>query len=173
MHFLKSKKAYLSGAIEHDADQNHNWRIEPTEYLTNRFGINVFDPFADPKQQWVSSLNEARKARDYLAIQSRAKKFVRKDLGTVDRQDFLIAYLPYKVPTFGTTHEIISANDRKKPTLLVTDMNDIAYIPLWFFGFIPIEFMFPCWNALYDYLAEVDEGKHRENNRWSLVYEDV
>lgn len=173
MQFLKGKKAYLSGAIEFDADPNHNWRIEPTNVLATRFGIDVFDPFADPKQKWAPNLDKARKERDYVTIEQRAKSFVRKDLGKVDRQDFLIGYLPYKVPTTGTTHEIINSNNAKKPTLLVTDKGDIGYIPFWFFGFIPIEFMFPCWNALYDYLVEVDEGKHRANNRWSLVYDDV
>lgn len=171
MNILKDKRAYLSGPIEFGS--NFNWRTEPTRVLTERFGINLFDPFADPKQQWVPTLAKAREQKDYVTMNKIAKIFVRKDLAMVDRADMLIAYLPHKVPTTGTHHEIINSNNAKKPTLLVTDCNDIGYIPLWYFGFIPPEFMFPNWNSLYSYLESVDEEKHRENNRWSFIYGDI
>lgn len=169
---LENARCYLSGPIEYDSS-GHNWRTEPTKVLTERFKINLFDPFADPKQQWVSSINQARVDKNFDLIVKIAKSFVRKDLAMVDRADMLIAFLPHKVPTTGTHHEIINSNNSKKPTLLVTDCNDISHIPLWYFGFIPPEFMFPNWETLYDYLESINQGKHRDNNRWSFIYGDI
>lgn len=169
---LKDARCYLSGPIENDSP-THNWRTEPTKVLVERFGINLFDPFADPKQQWVPSITKAREERDYGTMTKIAKSFVKKDLAMVDRADIIIAYLPYGVPTTGTHHEIINSTNAKKPTLLVSNMNDIAYIPLWYFGFIPTEFMFPNWESLYDYLDSVNKREHRNNNRWSFIYGDI
>lgn len=171
MGFLQGQRAYLSGPIQHDVAES--WRDLPKKILVEEFGINLFDPYDDPKQQWVPLLKEAQKQQDFETIVRISKSFVRKDLCMVDRADFTIAYLPYKVPTTGTTHEIINSNNAKKPTLLITDSPDITYIPLWYFGFIPTEFMFAGWENLFNYLREVNDGKHRHNNRWSYTYGEV
>jgi nucleoside 2-deoxyribosyltransferase len=168
---LEGSKVYLSGPIQYDIKED--WRNEPRRVLVEEFKINLFDPFADPKQQWVPVLEEAQKNQDLDTIVKISKSFVRKDLCMVDRADFVIAYLPYKVPTTGTHHEIINSNNAKKPTLLVTDQPKITSIPLWYFGFIPKEFMFAGWNELFEYLREVNSGNHRKNNRWSYIYADI
>ena len=167
MSYLKGKTCYLSGAIEHS--EGPNWRISPKEIFANEFKVNIFDPFEDPKQQWSDALKEAKNNNDYEEMRRISKCFVRKDLCLVDRSDFLIAYLPYKVPTTGTIHEIINSSNAKKPTLLVSNGNK-ASIPLWLWGFIPHEVMFGCWEDLYTYLREVDAGKHKDNNRWAFIY---
>jgi hypothetical protein len=169
MGYLAGKRAYLGGAIQY-GDPNDNWREEPKRVLRTNFGIDLFDPFEDPKQQWVPMLQQAQKDKDYETISKIAHQFVGKDLGRVDRSDFVISYLPYKVPTTGTVHEIVNSNNAKKPTLLVTDREDVSYIPLWYFGFTPKEFMFAGWTALFDYLKEVDDGRHKDNKRWHYVY---
>jgi nucleoside 2-deoxyribosyltransferase len=64
---------------------------------------------------------QARDNKDYDTMAKIAKGFLRKDLSLVDRTDFLIANLPYKVPTTGTTHEIINSVNAKKPTMLVCE----------------------------------------------------
>jgi hypothetical protein len=166
--YLENKTCYLSGAIE-NGDTSYNWRIEPTKILTENFGVKVFDPFADSKQQWVPTLSEARKNKDYETMRKIAKSFVRKDLKMVYKTDFTVAYLPYKVCTTGTIHEIISSNENKNPTLLVCPQGK-EFVPLWFFGFIPHEFMFGSWVDLWKYLDEVNEGKHTNNNRWNFIY---
>ena len=166
---LTGKRVYIGGPIEHSTS-GANWRLEPKHRLISEFQINVFDPHEDPKQQWSPLLNEAREKKDYDLMHKIAKSFVRKDLAMVDRADFLISYLPYKVPTTGTHHEIINSANAKKPTLLVTDADDIAYIPLWYYGFIPKEFMFSKWETLFEYLHEVNAGKYMSNNKWSFVY---
>jgi len=165
---LQGKRGYLSGPIENDAT-NFNWRVEPLRVLRDEFKINMFDPHADPKQQWVPILREARDKRDYGKIAHIARDFVRKDLAMVDRSDLLIAYLPRNVYTTGTHHEVINSDSAKKPTLLICPEGK-EHIPIWYHGFIPHEFMFGSWESLYEYLREVNECKHTENRRWHFVY---
>jgi len=164
MNHLRNKRAYLSGAIEF-GEKTHNWRIDPINVMTNRLGINVFDPFSDPKQQWVEELDKARVNRDYAAIRKIAKNFVRKDLCMVDRSDFLIAYMPYKIPTTGTVHEIVNSNEAKKPTLIVCPQGK-ENAPVWLWGILPEHYFFSSWDDLYAYLQDVADGKHYEDDRW-------
>ena len=171
MQYLKGKKAYLSGPIQFC--NGENWRDIPRKVLVEEFGIDLFDPYADPKQQWVPILKQAQADQDLDTIIQVCKAFVRKDLCAVDRADMLIAYLPMKVPTTGTVHEIINSNNAKKPTLLVTNSTTITDIPLWYFGFIPPTCMFAGWDSLFEYLREVNRGEHRANNRWSYTYGDI
>lgn len=166
--YLKGKRCYLSGPIENDTE-GVNWRDAPKAILTKEFKIDLFDPFADPKQVFADELYDARDTKDYDTIVRIAKGFVRKDLSMVDRADFVIAYLPYKVPTTGTHHEVINSNNAKKPTLLVCPQGK-QYVPLWYYGFIPHAFMFGSWKDLYTYLREVNNYKHKDNNRWHFIY---
>jgi len=168
MNYLQGKRAYLSGPIQYDTS-GVNWRIEPTRVLRDEFKVDLFDPFADPKQQWLPALEAAQAACNYEEMRSIAKRFVRKDLSMVDHSHFVVAYLPYKVPTTGTHHEIISSNEKKKPTILICEQGK-QKIPLWYYGFIPHEFMFGSWAEAFAYLKEVDIGLHKDNNRWALTY---
>jgi nucleoside 2-deoxyribosyltransferase len=165
---LEGKRCYLSGPIENDT-ANHNWRTAPKKVLVEEFKIELFDPFDDPKQIWAKPLMEARERHDYKEMARIAKMFVHKDLSMVDRADLVVAYLPYKVPTTGTHHEIINSANAKKPTLLVCPQGK-HLVPAWYYGFIPHEVMFSTWDELYDYLREVNAGKHTENKRWHFIY---
>lgn len=168
MNYLANSRLYLSGPIEYQKDMS--WRDPVIKHLRSKFNINVFDPHSDPKQQWFQPLVDAKSNKDWETVRSIAKSFVRKDLCMVDRSDFLIAYLPKGVPTVGTHHEVINAVNAKKPVLLVTDGGDISNISSWYFGFIPFWVMFPSFETMYSYLEEVDNGLHKENNRWSFIY---
>ena len=64
MSYLKNTRGYLSGCIEYDKHEK-NWRNEPKRVLIERFKINLFDPFDDPKQQWVTHLKKARDEKNY------------------------------------------------------------------------------------------------------------
>src|SRR6185369_13017043 len=85
--YLEGKRCYLSGPIQHDTSE-HNWRDAPKEILTKKFKIDLFDPFADPKQCLTGALYEAQSKKDFETIVKIAKGFVRKDLAMVDRADF-------------------------------------------------------------------------------------
>src|SRR5581483_12051071 len=166
-NYLEGTRAYLSGAIQYSTDLN--WRTEPKRILTQEFGLNLFDPSVDEKQNLTDVLYKAKEERDFETIVQIARGFVRKDLCMVDRSDLLIAFLPKGVRTCGTYQEIITSNNCKKPTLLVSDGNK-AEIALWLYGYIPSEFMFDTWDDLYNYLREVNDYKHTNNNRWHYIY---
>lgn len=166
--YLDGKRCYLSGPIQYDVS-GLNWRTEPSQVLRQEFGIDLFDPFADPKQQWLPLLKDAQEKSDYETMTKIAKSFVRKDLSMVDRADFVIAYLPHKVPTTGTHHEIINSSNSKKPTILICPEGKNK-IPLWYYGFIPHEVMFGSWEEVYKYLREINAGLHKENHRLAYIY---
>ena len=168
MSHLQNTRGYLSGCIEYDKHEK-NWRNEPKRVLIERFKINLFDPFDDPKQQWVAHLKKARDEKNYDEMARIAKAFVRKDLCMVDRSDFLIAYLPHSVPTTGTHHEIINSSNAKKPTLLVCPQGK-ENLAFWYYGFVPHDMMFGSWEELYNYLDEVNQGLHKNNDKWGFVY---
>jgi len=171
MGVLRGKRCYLSGPIQYD-DTGHNWRKAPKDVLVNEFGLDLFDPFDDPKQQWVPMLMEAQKNKDYETMARISRQFVRKDLCMVDRSDFIISYLPYKIPTTGTHHEVINSSNAKKPTLLICPQGK-EFIPLWYYGFIPHEVMFGGWEEVYQYLRDVEAGKQMQNDRWAYIYGNI
>lgn len=165
---LYQSRAYLAGPIDL-ADNSVNWRPPIKDFLANELGIKIFDPFDDPKQRNVSDIYDHAKAGEFEAVRSIVKSFVRADLSVVNHSDFVIAHLPYKVPTTGTVHEIINANNAKKPTLLVCPQGK-ENLPKWFFGFVPLRFMFGSWDDLYSYLREVNEGGHADDDRWWFLH---
>lgn len=167
MGYLSDANFYLSGPIEFD--QNINWRDSVIDKLKKDFNINVFDPFSDPKQQWVETIKELKQKKDYDKLTEIAKLFVRKDLAMVDRCDALIAYLPHKVPTVGTHHEIINANNMKKPVMLVCPEGK-ENMPVWYYGCLNHKNFFSSWKELYDFLEEVNNGNLIKQNRWNFVY---
>lgn len=87
----------------------------------------------------------------------------------VDRSDFLVAYVPYKVPTTGTIHEIVNSNNAKKPTLIICPEGK-EFAPAWLWGILPPSYFFGSWIELFNYLTEVDNGNHKEDNRWHFCY---
>ena len=167
MNYLRGKTCYISGPIEHD--QGFNWRTEPTKVIQERFGVEVFDPFADPKQQWVIDLVEARAAKDHERMQKIARRFVRKDLQQVQKSDFLIAYLPKALATCGTHKEIDLSNSLKNPTVLICPEGR-EQVYFWYWGYIPYKYFFGEWDHVYAYLDEVDRGLHMDDERWAMVY---
>jgi nucleoside 2-deoxyribosyltransferase len=166
MNALKDKRVYLSGPIEHETGRD--WRTGVKKSLGD-IGLDVFDPSADPKQQWKPALEEARRQRDFEKMAKIAKDFCSKDLSVVSHCDLLIAYLPFGVPTTGTHHEIINAARDKKPVLLVSDKPK-EFLPVWYYGFIKTRHMFDTWEDLFGYLKEVNDGKHQDDRRWAFTY---
>jgi nucleoside 2-deoxyribosyltransferase len=165
--YLFGKRAYLSGPIEM-ANHEHNWRTEPKKILSEKYGLNIFDPFDDPKQNRAGELYEARDAGNWDLVEEIAASFVAKDLSLVDRSDLLFANLPYKVSTCGTHHEIINANNCKKPVLLICE-DGVEKIPLWYRGFIKKEHMFGSWVEVYNFLDKIELGEMKNHKRWRFI----
>lgn len=169
MTVLRGRRLYLSGPIEHGDHSGENWRIQPKQILAERYGLEIFDPFCDPKQNRVDELNEACEREDWDTVEAITADFVSKDLIWVTRSDLLIAYLPYRVPTTGTVHEIIESNRNKCPTILLCPQGK-KYIPKWFRGFIKREHCLGSWEEVYTLLDAVERGEMKHHRRWRFIY---
>jgi nucleoside 2-deoxyribosyltransferase len=169
MGVLEGKRVYVGGPIEFDTNA-YDWRTPLKAFLRETLKLQVFDPLDDSKQSAQPELIAARDRKDYEAMRLIAKTFVEKDLGIVDRMDFIISHIPHRIPTAGTVHEIVVAVNAKKPTLLVCPQGkDKA--ALWYFGVVPHQHIFGEWEGVTNYLLEVDAGKHIDDRRWRFVYD--
>lgn len=167
-NYLKDRRVYFGGPIEHD-DPSVNWREDVKKKLRGHFELKVFDPAEDPKQGLRERIIYCKENELWEELAQITHDFVHADLQVVGRADFIIQHLPYKVPTTGTHHEIITSNDHKKPTLLVCPQGK-KKVPDWYFGFIDHHHMFGSWDALYDYLEAVNRGEMKKDRRWWFCY---
>lgn len=168
-NFLKDRLFYLSSPIEFGID---NWRYEFKDYLKNKFKINIYDPFLDPKQQWTSKILKARKEKDYEKIAEIAKSFVLKDYLMVDKSDGLIAYLPYKIPTIGVHYEISKSLNSSKPTFLICPEGK-ELLPVWYYGIINHQKMFGSFNDLYKHLDKINKGLIKNDDSLLSIYNKI
>ena len=58
MSYLKGKRCYLSGPMENSTESS--WTEDASYVLSQEFGVEVLNPFNDPKQQWEKNLRELR-----------------------------------------------------------------------------------------------------------------
>jgi len=168
MAILKGKQVYLGGPIEFEDRDKPDWRPEVIKELESRFDLVVYDPSQDEKQSFQKDILSALAVENYDEAERIASDFVTKDLGTIDRSDILIAYVPRGVPSTGTPVEIHHAISVKKPTLLVCPQGK-RFTALWWFGEMRHQFCFGSWNDLYDYLTEVNSGHHRHDKKWRYI----
>lgn len=168
-HFLKDKLFYLSSPIEFGVD---NWRYEFKNNLINKFKINIYDPFLDPKQQWTKQILKARKEKNYDKISSIAKNFVLKDYLMVDKADGLIAYLPYRVPTIGVHYEISRSLNSNKPTFLICPEGK-ELLPVWYYGIINHKNMFGNFSDFYEYLEKINNGQVKNDDSLLAIYNKI
>ena len=95
------------------------------------------------------------------------KAVVRQDLRCVDIVDFVVVYMPPGVHSTGTIHELIQADIERKPTLVVCE--DLTQLADWFFGIIPLQYMFESFEGLLEYLYLVDRGYIQDDPRWQFL----
>ena len=172
MGALQDSTVYLSGPIEFEDTSKPDWRPPVIEVLSKRFGINVHDPSTDEKQGRAPLLVKALAEERYDDAEKIARLFVKKDLVLIDHSHFLIAYAPRGVATTGTPCETHYAVNAKKPVFVVCEEGK-RFAPRWYFGNLRHRYIYGSWDELYEYLQEVDDGKHKDNHRWWFVYEMI
>ncbi len=186
---LNDSLTYLCGPIDNVPDDGIEWRRKVASQLKERYGMKVLDPTDKPfKSHTVNyeEIGDEKQSSINLRAEGRfpelAEKFraiVRADLRCVDLSDILICYMPKGVKMCGTIHEIIVSTNSKKPTLVVVEggRREISH---WFWGILPSEpheehrsgWIFDSWEALFDYLDEVDEAEEipePKASRWVLL----
>ena len=190
---LNSLATYLCGPIDHAEDDGVGWRREITEDLRDMFGVRVLDPTDKPfKTNDGSSYEEigAEKTStlklkndgNYAELSRKMRAIVRVDLRMVDLSDFIIVYLPKNTILCGTIHEIVTAAESKKPTLIVAE-GGRKNIPNWLWGMLPTEphtdsrsgWLFDDFKDLFEYLSQVHMGETPEPkmSRWVFMDSQV
>ncbi len=186
---LNNLVAYLCGPIDDAEDDGVGWRRTITEELNACFGVKVLDPTDKPfKKDDGESYEEIgaekvntmtlKKEGRFEELADKMRKIVRADLRMVDLSDFVITYIPRNVILCGTIHEIVTATESKKPTLIVAE-GGRQYAPNWLWGMLPTQphkegqsgWIFDSFKDLTDYLYEVHEGKNPEpkSSRWVFM----
>lgn len=166
MGILKGKKIYLAGPMEFD--EKEDWRSPVIYKLMTEFQLDIYDPSKDEKQILLEQVQEAREKSDCDKLEEIAKTFTKKDFGTIDRSDLVVAYHPRGIATTGTPCEVKHSLDLKKPTFVICP-NGKVWASLWYFGLMKHQYIFGSWEDFYSYLREVCEGKHNGNHRWKFV----
>ena len=186
---LEGSLAYLCGPIDHADDDGVEWRRKLTQELAERYNIKTLDPTDKPfkgshgvsYEEIGSEKQNALQLRDdgdYEALAEKMRMIVRVDLRMVDLSDLLIAYIPQGVRVCGSIHEIVTACESKKPTLIVFE-GGREEASNWYWGMLPTQphthnrsgWIFDSWEALFEYLDSVNEGESPapKMSRWVLL----
>ena len=173
MNLLRNTIVYTAGPLEATKDNGGEWRDKLKEAL-EPIGVKVLDP---TKPMFVGDSPETEERRqkclekrgegDYEYVRSIFKPIIQKDLRLVDLASFFIVnFIDYKIPTWGTMHELIVANQQKKPIIVVGKGNP----PLWMIGLLPAETFFQTLEAAISYIKKIDSGDINLNTeRWKIL----
>ena len=141
---LRDARVYLSGPMDfvasRAAEKATGWRTRIGQFL-RRLGVIVFDPWEKPEVRAMHEYGregegttdvragwtyrggeEGAAARAHVAESFWPALHI--DLRMVDTSDFIICYCPTNVYSVGTPHEVILANEQRKPVLFVSPYVD-------------------------------------------------
>lgn len=173
MNILKKTKSYNIGAMEYVSD-GETWRDRCDKFL-GELGVTCFNPYKRPFESDIKEdkesqrlMREWRESGHLWKVHEHMKEIIAADLAMVDRADFLIAYINPDVPTFGSMHEIVAANQQKKPIFVCIE-GGVEKTPLWLLGLLPVRFFYNNFDDLLEMLRKIDAGEVKiDSNRWRL-----
>ncbi len=160
--------------MEYDA-QGEDWRIRVQRQLADT-GIIFFSPYARP---FLNDIPEDNKAREELAewmrnrkfdlVADRMKQIRAHDLRMTDLSDFIIARIDPKVPTYGTTEELVTSVRMKKP-IFIHVVGGKEKTPLWLYGMHPPKYFYDTLDELVSVVRGIDrEEIQLSSDRWKLL----
>jgi nucleoside 2-deoxyribosyltransferase len=172
-NYLKDKKVYLAGPIHAVSDDGTGWRDYMTPKLKELFGLVVDDPckksatgFTEVKED-KKILKQLIADDKYQEVKEKFYPIVRKDLRSVDQADFLIAVYDPTIHMCGTIHELVVADQQKKPILLWINPDHSQDVNPWIFTFVKSTWIFRDWDKMIAYLKNVDNGI-MDSSHWTL-----
>ena len=167
MNFLKNKKCYLVGPIEHDESFGKDWREVAVEEL-NKINVTTYNPLDRP--EWMRHLEpyvppivsrdevlenikkHDQESQKFIA----AQKFVRHICARyVHSCDFILCYLP-NTKTFGSTEELVIAHQARKPIIVVCPDKMPS---LWVYDMVVDQPVFDSLEQSFSYLKTIDDGQ--------------
>jgi nucleoside 2-deoxyribosyltransferase len=177
MNLLRKTRVYSAGPMEFVQD-GETWRDKCDAFLSN-LGVICFNPYKRPFESDIKEDKESqRMMREWREdgllwkVHEHMKEIIASDLAMVDRADFIIAYVNPDVPTFGTMHEIVAANQQKKPIFVCVE-GGVEKTPLWLLGLLPVRFFYNNFDELLEMIRKIDAGEVKiDSNRWRLFKEE-
>lgn len=168
-NLLDKTKSYLIGYMEYG--DGSKWREKVAEEL-EPLGVTCFDPYKKP---FESEIKEDAETQAYLKeqrasnlgyVHDHMKEVIAFDLAMVDRSDFIICVINPKIPTYGTTHEIVVANQAKKPIFVAVE-GGVKETPLWLAGLIKPSYFYNSIEEIIDKLKKINSNEIQVNSdRW-------
>lgn len=171
---LKGTTVYTCGPIQYAKSPNL-WRDELDAKL-KELGIICLSPLAkiflnqiNESSEDLVNLKEMMQGGQYDKVSNLMKLIIRRDLGIVDRSDFVIANIDPSVNTIGSIHEIVIASLQRKPILFLTPRKED--FPLWLLGLINHNLIFESIDELFNYLKELNDGpiENLDAKYWKIL----
>jgi nucleoside 2-deoxyribosyltransferase len=170
---LNGQRCYLAGPIDHSEDDGIAWRIEMTEWLSER-GVMALDPTNKRTSNTIfneigdeqKNLGQLRELGRFNELRDAMKPIVLADLRMVEVSDFLIVYLDPSVQMCGTWEELFVGLRQHKPVFVVVNGGK-QKLNFWMFGRINPDFVFDSFEDVKNYLDQVDNETIRaDSSRW-------
>lgn len=178
---------YMSGPMEFVADHGIEWRRKFVS-LVSKAGlkIDLIDPTNKPggidvkigenkaHQEALQKQGRWKELRDYV------KSYRRYDLRFVDISDFMVVVVDPRVPQWGTSNEVYTAEQQHKPMFFICD-GGLKNLPRWLFDVIDLDNpekgrrcnVFETVEQVVTELVSLDMGLYPMSNEWVLVRKNL
>ena len=176
---------YEVGPIDRVDDRGGPWRDEISEFLFS-LDVGVINPLkkgldwgleSEESRQWradsllkAETLNsqghiyDSNKICD--SVSDQMKDIVASDLRSVDKSDFIVAYIDLDIHTAGSYSEITHAALQRKPVIICCKQGKYK-VPMWLYGLLNHQMFFSTWNEVKSYIQHVAYDEHVEHfKRW-------
>lgn len=175
---------YLSGAMDFAHDGGAGWREEWTQKLVS-IGINqkqIYNPCKKPFNGAQFDLDneaqiwrECRETENWERMEDTASQIMHIDLRLLEKSDVVLVNFPrmdngFRVPTYGTIHEIVVANQLKKPIFIVWEGTGRSDCSAWLMKLAGYKNIFAHEDDLIRHLDAISHGeKAFDANEWLLI----
>lgn len=178
---------YLSGSMEYAKDHGVEWRRKFVSLVAEaKLKIDLIDPTNKPGGIDVK-IGENKAHQEALQREGRwkelkqyVKAYRRYDLRFVDISDFMVVVVDPRVPQWGTSNEVYTAEQQHKPMFFICD-GGLANLPRWLFDVIDLENpdknrrcnVFQSVEEVVTELVSLDMGLYPLSNEWVLVRKNL
>lgn len=176
-NILGGTKTYLAGNLEFSKDAS-NWR-DLIELQLSQINITCLSPIKvtfenqkEESEQDREGLKAMRERGDWDGVTTYMKGVIKKDLRLIDLSDFVIFNFEFEKPTFGTMHELVVAEQQRKPMFITCQ--DLKTVPLWVMGLINKKYFYPSVSHIINSIKAINSGECEiDDNRWYLLKKEL
>jgi hypothetical protein len=178
---------YLSGPMEFVADHGVVWRRKFIKLVAEAgLKIDLIDPTDKPGGLDIK-IGENKAYQEMLQREGRwqelrqyVKAYRRYDLRFVDISDFLVVVVDPRVPQWGTSNEVYTAEQQHKPIFFICE-GGLYKLPRWLFDVADLDNpiknkrcnVFGSVEEVVQELIKLDTGVEKMNDEWVLIRKNI